>query len=143
MGSIHPSITPIHYICSFTLPIYLYIHLSSYVAKLISLYHIFFHYRIICINGGLLTWPTRYLRWPTKVRLSTLTLGIFYIFHRLWWTRACNEIVRVSKVSGASKAGEVSQPVRAKLAGAGGPVQADRTVKVLNLCRLRYLTFVG
>ena len=41
---------------------------------------------------------------------------------------AFNKTVRASKASGASEAGEVSQPVRAKRAGAGGPVQADRTV---------------
>ena len=33
------------------------------------------------------------------------------------------------RASGVSEAGEVSQPVQAKRAGAGGPVQADRTVK--------------
>ena len=46
---------------------------------------------------------------------------------------ACDKTVRASEARGASEAGEVSQPVRAKQAGAGGPVQADRTVKVLNM----------
>ena len=49
----------------------------------------------------------------------------------------------VTKVSGASEAGEVSQTVRAKLAGADRLVQANCTVKVPNLSRLRYLTLVG
>ena len=42
--------------------------------------------------------------------------------------------MRASKAIGASEAGEVSQPERAKGAGAGGPVQAVK-VKVLNLSR--------
>ena len=41
---------------------------------------------------------------------------------------AFNNILRVSEASGASKTRHVSQPVRGKRAGAGGPVQADRTV---------------
>ena len=41
----------------------------------------------------------------------------------------CNKTLSMSKSKGASEAGQVSQPVQAKQAGAGGPVQADRTVK--------------
>ena len=51
--------------------------------------------------------------------------------------------MRAREASEASEAGEVSQPVQAKRARAGGPVQADCTVKVLNLSWLRYLTLVG
>ena len=36
--------------------------------------------------------------------------------------------MRASKASRASEAGQVSKPVWAKQAGAGGPVQADSTV---------------
>ena len=39
--------------------------------------------------------------------------------------------------------GEVSKPVQVKRAGAGGSVQANRTVKVFNLSQLRYLTLVS
>ena len=46
-------------------------------------------------------------------------------------------------MSGASEAGEVSQPVQAKRARAGGPVQPGPTVKLLNLSQLRYFTIVG
>ena len=51
---------------------------------------------------------------------------------------ADNNTVRASKASRAGKsgeAGELSQPVRAKRAGAWGPVQAN--------CNLTYLTLVG
>ena len=37
----------------------------------------------------------------------------------------------------------MSQPVQANQAGAGGPVQADPTVNVLNTLVLTYLTLVG
>ena len=54
--------------------------------------------------------------------LSTLTFHV-----------AFNKTVRASKASWASEAVEVSQPVQAKRAGE--PVQADRTVNVINLSR--------
>ena len=38
--------------------------------------------------------------------------------------------MKVSKAGLASKVGQVSQPVRTKQAGAGGPVKADRAVTV-------------
>ena len=53
-----------------------------------------------------------------QLRLGTLTLCV-----------AFNKTVR------ANEAGEVSQPVRAKRAGAAGPDQADRTVNILNISR--------
>ena len=43
--------------------------------------------------------------------------------------------MRASEVSGASEAGEVSQTVQVKQAGAGGPVQAEFTVKEINHSR--------
>ena len=67
-----------------------------------------------------LKWLTRYLvRRPTKV--STLTLCV-----------ASNKTLRTSEASGASEAWQMSQLVRANQAGAGGPVQADRTVNEFN-----------
>ena len=41
---------------------------------------------------------------------------------------AFNKTLRASKASRASEAGQVSQPVPAKRAVTGGPVQADHTV---------------
>ena len=69
----------------------------------------------------------------TDLRLSTLALGNFDIFHRFWYTNvARNKTMKVSKASGVSKAGEVSQPVEGKWAGAGGLFQTNSTVKVLS-----------
>ena len=95
------------------------------------------------LNMTDLRWPTN-LCWEDQLRLSTLTLGNLYIFHRVWYTPvACNKTVRDSEASRASKAGEVSQSVRVKRAGARGPVQANHTVKLLILSWLRYFTLVG
>ena len=83
----------------------------------------------------------------TDLRLSTLPLGNFDIFHRFWYTNvAHNKTMKVSKASGVSKAGEVSQPVWEKRAGAGGPVQANSTVKShlsFSTFMLWHLTLVG
>ena len=50
----------------------------------------------------------------------------------------------MSEAIGASKAGaSQTGEVQVKQAGTWGPVQADRTVKVLKLSGLRYLTLVG
>ena len=76
-----------------------------------------------------------YLRWPTRFLVSWLTKDLLrltevkYINNRdLNFHAAFNKTLTASEASGASKARQVSQPVRAKLAGAGGAVQADRTV---------------
>ena len=58
---------------------------------------------------------------------------------------AWDKTVRVSQASGANKAGRLGRcpSDRAKLARFGGPVQANCTVKLLNLSHLSYLTLVG
>ena len=61
------------------------------------------------------------LRWPTSLQNLTLALK------DLTFLVAFNKNTRVSKASGASEAWQVSQPVLAKWAIAGGFVQADLT----------------
>ena len=56
--------------------------------------------------------------------LQDLTLTLRDLTFRV----AFNKTLRASKESGASKAGQVSQPVPGKQAGAGGPVQGNHTV---------------
>ena len=63
------------------------------------------------------------LRWPTSLQDLSLTI------RDLTFCVAFNKTLRASKVSEANKAGQVSHPVQAKLAGAWGLVQADCTVQ--------------
>ena len=51
--------------------------------------------------------------------------------------------MRAREASKASEVGEVSQPVQAKRAGAGEPVQPDLTVNIPNLSRSSEQNLVG
>ena len=51
-------------------------------------------------------------------------------------------MVKGSKASGASEAWQVSQPVQGLQAGAGGPVQVDRTVQKQVKNNLRFSNLV-
>ena len=61
----------------------------------------------LCIYFGC---PAEHV-WKTRLPSSSRTLHV-----------AFNKTLRVSKACGASKAGQVFQPLRAKPTGAGGPV---------------------